>query len=448
MPSLKPSQLPAIERLATRKSTILVAPTGAGKTVICLSAIKRVIDAGKVNRVIVAAPAKVVENEVWTKEVVKWEQTAGLSVHTIAGTVPKRLEQLSQALDLKHEYRRATPARFGADVIVISLSNLDWLLNQDHGCDGIIIDELSKAAGKQTKALNTKSKGGCFIWRIGMTATPVSQDYQKLFTMAKRIDGGKALGTAKHNFLNHYFYSDYMGYNWTLKDGADKQIMAKLKKLVHIIDDDKAETLPAVHEHVIRFDMPAETRGVYNTMKKHMVTENREAANAAVQSGVLRQIGSGFTYRQDSEVVDVYDTRRSSEAYTWVKNHPKGTRLIIFYEYKEQGRALEGLFQGRATGTISCFMSPGADILLAQINSLSHGVDGLQRVCSDILFYHPMWSRDAHEQAIGRVWRTGQTEEVNVTTLVCNDTLDELVMSRVEDRGEWMKLFKQHLGAK
>jgi SNF2 family DNA or RNA helicase len=56
-----------------------------------------------------------------------------------------------------------------------------------------------------------------------------------------------------------------------------------------------------------------------------------------------------------------------------------------------------------------------------------------------------MWSRDATEQAIGRVWRTGQTKEVNVTTLVCDDTLDDLVMQRVEDRGEWMKLFKKHL---
>ena len=431
MPSLKPSQLPAIERLATRKSTILVAPTGAGKTVICLSAIKRVIDAGKVNRVIVAAPAKVVENEVWTKEVVKWEQTAGLSVHTIAGTVPKRLEQLSQALDLKHEYRRATPARFGADVIVISLSNLDWLLNQDHGCDGIIIDELSKAAGKQTKALNTKSKGGCFIWRIGMTATPVSQDYQKLFTMAKRIDGGKALGTAKHNFLNHYFYSDYMGYNWTLKDGADKQIMAKLKKLVHIIDDDKAETLPAVHEHVIRFDMPAETRGVYNTMKKHMVVGDVEAANAAVASGKLRQIASGFMYRtEDAHSAVILDIKRYRAYEKWVKGL-KGKPGLVFYEFVAQ----------------STWSAP-SNVTFAQIQSMSHGVDGLQYEYADMLFVQPVWSRDSQQQAIGRLHRQGQKNEVNVTTLVCNDTLDDLVMERVEDRGEWMKLFKQHLGAK
>ena len=423
MPSLKPSQLPAIERLATRKSTILVAPTGAGKTVICLSAIKRVIDAGKVKRVIVAAPAKVVENMVWTKERLKWDHLAGMRVLNITGDAKKRGSLLAYANT--NDY----------DAIVISLNNLDWLLEQGHGkghgCDGIIIDELSKAAGKQTKAMNTKRKGGCFIWHIGMTATPVSNDYQKLFTMAKRIDGGKALGTAKHNFLNQYFYSDYMGYNWTLKDGADKQIMAKLKKLVHIIDDDKAETLPAVHEHVVRFDMPDETRGVYNTMKKHMVVGDVEAANAAVASGKLRQIASGFMYRtEDAHSAVILDIKRYRAYEKWVKGL-KGKPGLVFYEFVAQ----------------STWSAP-SNVTFAQIQSMSHGVDGLQYEYADMLFVQPVWSRDSQQQAIGRLHRQGQKNEVNVTTLVCNDTLDDLVMERVEDRGEWMKLFKQHLGAK
>ena len=76
---------------------------------------------------------------------------------------------------------------------------------------------------------------------------------------------------------------------------------------------------------------------------------------------------------------------------------------------------------------------------------MSHGVDGLQHDYADVLFYHPIWSRDATEQAIGRVWRTGQEKEVNITTLVCEDSLDDLVVSRVEDRAEWMKLFISHL---
>ena len=52
------------------------------------------------------------------------------------------------------------------------------------------------------------------------------------------------------------------------------------------------------------------------------------------------------------------------------------------------------------------------------------------------------------EQAEGRLWRTGANEKVNITTLICPNTLDDLVMKRVEDRAEWMKMFKKHLGAK
>ena len=146
MPSLKTSQLPAIDRISTRRATLLVAPTGAGKTVICLSAVKKVVDANKIKRMIVACPAKVVG--VWPKEVKKWDHLKGLEVITLTGDPAQRKKALKQ----------------NADVLVISLNNLDWLLDQKHGADGIIIDELSKAAGKQTKGLNTKRRGDCFIY--------------------------------------------------------------------------------------------------------------------------------------------------------------------------------------------------------------------------------------------------------------------------------------------
>ena len=139
--SLKPEQVEAIERLSTRKTTLLVAPTGAGKTVICLSAIQRILAVEKLKRVIVACPAKVVG--VWPKEVAKWPHLKGLIVKDLTGEPEIRSAKLDQPF---------------IDVIVVSLNNLEWLLNQDHGADGIIIDELSKAAGKQTKGLNTKER--------------------------------------------------------------------------------------------------------------------------------------------------------------------------------------------------------------------------------------------------------------------------------------------------
>jgi len=408
---LSNDQEDAISRLYEHNATILVAATGVGKTVICQTAIKE-LQGNFVTKAIVAAPAKVVENSVWFNEAAKWEHLCHLKVCELKGDAVARTELLKQ----------------DADVIVVSLNNLDWLLQQDHGADGIIVDELSKAAGKQTAKLKSKKWGGCFKWRVGMTATPVSQNFEKLYPMCRIIDGGAALGTNKSKYLSNYFYSDYMGYNWTLKDGAEVEITKKIASLVYLVDDNKADTLPELTETLIRFDMPATTREVYNEMKKHMVVGDVEAANEAVKSGKLRQIASGFLY--EDEEVHHLDGARVTAATKWCGSLG-GKPGLIFYEFVEHGHRLSNFV--------------GSNIKLAQINSMSHGVDGLQHQFADLLFYHPVWSRDAYEQAIGRVWRQGQEKPVSVTTLVCNDTLDDVVMNRVDGRGEWMKLFKQHL---
>jgi superfamily II DNA or RNA helicase len=323
---------------------------------------------------------------------------------------------------------------------------LNGCSTKTHGADGIIIDELSKASGKQTNGLNTKRRGDCFKWRVGMTATPVSQNFERIFDMVKRVDKGKAFGTNKNDYLNKYFYSDYMGYNWTLRAGAEERILARITKLVHMVDDTKEATLPPlVHDIEQRFDMPSGTRAVYNKMKKDMVVGDIEAVNAAVRDGKLRQIASGFAYDEDKNVAKL-DSARIDEAVNWWLDHKRPA--VIFYEYVAQGERLEAVFAKHLSGSVDDFINGKGTVLVAQISSLSHGVDGLQDVCHDGLFYHPVWSRDQKEQALGRLWRTGQKHPVTMTTLVCNDTLDDVVIARVEGRKEWMDLFTKHMGGK
>jgi len=417
---LTTDQETAIDRLFERDHTILVAPTGAGKTVVALTAINDLTQEKYLAKVIVAAPAKVIEKMIWPREAAKWEHLTGLRIVQLEGTGPQRSKTL-----LANE----------ADIILISLNNLNWLLKQNHGCDGIVIDELSKAAGKWTKGLKSKKLAGCLTWRVGMTATPVSQNFEKLYGMCRVIDEGRALGTNKQKYLGEYFYPDYQGYNWTLKGFADASITSKVRALVHLVTDDKVKVLPALRQAVIKFDMPAKTREIYNEMKKHMVVGDIESANQAVNSGKLRQISSGFLYRENETPqqfgIEGGINFRLRQAVAWGLDR-RDVGGIVFYEFIEQREQLEEFFKGD-------------NFLLAQVQSMSHGIDGLQNQFSEILFYHPVWSRDMAEQAVGRVWRQGQEKPVTVTTLVCNDTLDELVMARVEDRGQWMKLFKQHL---
>jgi len=411
--SLTPDQIKAIERLFEYDHTILVAGTGVGKTVIALTAIHDLTQENYLTKVIVAAPAKVIEKMIWPREAAKWEHLTGLRIVQLEGTAPQRIKTL-----LANE----------ADIILVSLNNLNWLLKQDHGCDGVVIDELSKAAGKWTRGLKSKKLAGYLTWRVGMTATPVSQNFEKLYGMCRIIDEGRALGTNKQKYLEEYFYPDYQGYNWTLKGFADASITSKVRSLVHLVTDDKVKVLPPLRESVLKFDMPAETRKIYNEMKRHMVIEDRESSNQAVKSGVLRQLGSGFYY-QDNGVATALDTARADAAGHWAKSL-KGAPGIVFYEFVEQLVQL-----GRLPD----------NIMRAQIQSMSHGIDGLQNIHNSVCFFQPPWSRDQREQSVGRIWRQGQTKPVTITTLVCNDTLDELVMARVEDRGQWMKLFKQHL---
>lgn len=423
--SLTPDQQQAITRLVEHDETILVAGTGVGKTVIGLTAIKELIATEELERVIVACPARVLATKVWRKEVDKWPHLKGMKVVQLHGDVRAREKTLAAHPD--------------AHVWVVSLNNLAWLLfRQPHNAQGIVIDELSKAAGKQTKRLKSEKYAGKLWWRVGATATPVSQNFEKLYAMCRVIDRGSALGTNKEKFLNAYFYPDYNGYNWSLRDGAETEILARVAPLVHVVPDNKADTLPPLQTREMRFRMPSETRGVYDEMREHMVVDDVEAANQAVKSGKLRQIASGFMYAQHinsvtgkpyNEIVPLDSARLNAAADWW--NYLAGEPGFIFYEFTEQHDQLAAVVPD--------------NVRLAQITAMSHGVDGLQHEFNKVLFYQPHWSRDATEQAIGRFWRQGQTKKVEVTTLICEDTLDDVVVSRVEGNAQWMEKFVQHL---
>lgn len=440
---LTANQSLAIDHLWGNHHAILIAPTGTGKTAVALAAIQARLDYGTNKRAIVVAPPKVINN--WPIEAAKWEST--LKIALLTGNPAERAAMVKDTTK---------------DVLVVSLNNLNSLLALNHGCDLILIDELSKATGKQTSKLKNKP-ADTIITRWAMTATPVSESFENLYAMCRIIDSGKALGRSKQSYLTKYFYpTDYKQYNWALQAGSDTKILEKVEHLIHIIDYKKEEFMAPIITDDYLFKLPAATLKRYDMMRKDMLVDLDDttivAANAAVMTSKLRQMASGFALNEDGAVIE-YDNFRAEAASKWIEEL-EGRTAIILYEYNHQRDQLQRVLAqmeilftcvyggSDSEGSIAAFKDGAVQILVAQQSTLSHGVDGLQHVCADLLFFQPCWSKDINEQAQGRIHRQGQTKQVRVTYLVAENTVDDVVLTRLEDKSQHMSAFMDHLKKK
>jgi hypothetical protein len=290
-----------------------------------------------------------------------------------------------------------------------------------------------------------------------MSASPVAESFEKLYSMMRVLDCGERLGRTKEGFLNkHFFALDFKGYRWQLKGGAEEEILDKINDVLYVVESDKHETLPPVVEGYQYFDMSPEAADAYAVMKRDMLLELSGSAavapNKAVASGKMRQIASGFIVDEYEEVHD-FDELRAHAVWVWAAAL-QGRQGVILYQYNHQRVQLRRVLADQAVYAyggsdkavaLAKFKAKDFQLLVAQERVLSHGIDGLQDVCSDMLFMQPPWSADTKIQAIGRLHRTGQKHTTNITTLMANKSLDSLVEDRQTSKAEHMKNFLTHL---
>ena len=414
---LKKDQIEAIDDIALNDETILIAPMGAGKTVVTATAVHRLLNAGSLGRVLIAAPILACDTawkNVWTE----WAHLKGLTVAFAMGQEKTRKAALAE----------------NADVTVINHENLGWLVKQyrQFPFDGVVCDELSKfrAVGAPTfRALYKimrKAK-----WRVGLTGTVVSEDFIGLFAMAKMLDDGRALGTRKDRFLADYFFpTDYMQYNWELREDGARRIINRLRGLCHVIPS-YTDTLPPLDVGLIRVELSEETLAAYYEMQKHSVWNGVQAINAATQAGCLKQLACGFIY--DNELTHRIGTEKHDAAMAYLKTID--TPVLVIYSYVEELKLMlrefpdapvigDGASRRDKQRMVAAFSEGEYPIMFAHPLAFGHGTDGLQDSCYEMLMLSPLWSLDSFDQTVARIWRRGQDREVCVRVIVAEDTID------------------------
>jgi len=77
-------------------------------------------------------------------------------------------------------------------------------------------------------------------------------------------------------------------------------------------------------------------------------------------------------------------------------------------------------------------------VFISTLGAGGVGIDELQEVCHNLIFFDRAWSPTLNDQAIGRIKRYGQKNIINVWDLVTVDTIDEVRLGKIEYTKQWV----------
>ena len=430
--ALRPYQELAADFLFESDRAMILAPVGAGKTALTLTAMRDMLRDGVVQRFLVVAPKRVAES-VWPTEAKLWAPELSLSV--VIGTPTQRVKAL----------------RANVQVVVVTYDNLQWLAEQPLPFDGVVFDELTRLknpSGKRFKALLKVLDAMPIRW--GLTGSFTSNGLEDVFGQCKVIDQS-LLGRSKGAFLQQYFHCINRDYgDWEPRADALPMVMERIRKATFVLDaGEYKDKLPPLHIVEMRCTMEMTE---YKAMKKDFMVQFPDAqaiaANAGVVTGKLQQMSSGFVYDTRTVPSDRPGKFTTTKSAVWFSDHKfellddlltenQHANTIIAYQYQEELAELQRRYPRAVTldepDAIERWNAGKVELLLVHPKSAGHGLN-LQFGGCHMVFLSLPWSLELFEQTIGRLHRSGQRHAVWVYVLLTEDTVDEKIYVALHDK--------------
>lgn len=452
-----------IQRVLDQRELGLFLDMGLGKTVICLTAIDKLInDHCLVSKCLIIAPLEV-SKSTWTNEIASWQHLTRLRVSNIASA--------------KGEKGRIKALVQKADIYIINRENVAWLVGfvgAKWPFDMVVVDELSSFKNDESIRFKQLNKVRPLIKRfVGLTGTP--GDYVKLWALMKLIDQGKSLGASKRAYLDRFFDSKQVTANaahrrYTLKQGAEDHIKELIQDTV--ISRQAKEYSELELPPITYIDYPVEldekSLEAYKKFERDSVLEmvaaieaqkvlgeetapsaaqlvQLVALNAAALSGKLRQFANGAIYKHSAMEV------QANREYIEVHNHKIeaiselveqcNSNVVIFYEWQHDLERLQKALKeykpvwikDKYNGDIISDWNAGKiKVLLGHPLSMGHGLN-LQYGGHYEIWMCPIWSTELWRQGVTRVYRQGQRYHTYIYRVHVPGLIEDDVISRQED---------------
>jgi len=433
MPGLRPYQDDAADFLYEHDRGMILAPVGAGKTAITLTAMAAMVTDGHVRRWLVLAPKRVC-TDVWPVEGPKW--APGLTMAVAVGT-PRQ---------------RAAAFASDAKVVVTNYDNLQTAPPDLSSFDGIVFDELTRLknpSGKRFKALEKVIEP--FNVRWGLTGSFTSNGLEDVFGQCKIVEQA-LLGRSKGAFLQKFFVCLNREYGeWMPRKGALGAVMDAIRPATYVLEPGEyKDRLPPLHTVEMRCDLADRTP--YEKMKKDYLVELKgqqiTALTAASVTSKLQQMASGFIYNSQTVAQETAGKFTQAKEAVWFSPHKfdllddilaenQRDNTIVVYNYREELAELRRRYPHAATvdepDAIARWNAGKIQLLLIHPKSAGHGLN-LQHGGNKMVFVSLPWSLELFEQTVGRLHRGGQTKPVWAYVLLSNKTIDERIWAALYDK--------------
>lgn len=480
-------QRKAVRFLRDNPMSYLFLDVGMGKSIICLTLLRDMLDRGWKGKALVIAPLRVAK-ATWPDEIDEWEHLDGLPYTLIRaedddddiksgydaiykpryakerwyGETPADAARFARAKanpwrqDAKEAKRRAQ-ALEDTQLHIINIERVEWLVEfwkerwkthrQKWPYDTLIIDESSKFGVHNTLRFRALKKVLKRIKRLHeLTASPATEGYMKLFAQMYLLDQGERLGRNITAYRERYYTQNPYTKKWILNPGADEKIANKIADLGLVLKAaDYRDVLKVEDWQPLKrkIKLPSDLMEIYwrfeETMFLHYDTEEIEALNGGALVNKLLQFAAGAVYNESRKVVAIHDEK--IEALRELKEELGDEPLLVCYWFKSSLDRLKKAFpkavvMDKAGKCIKPWNEGKIDMLLINPGSAAHGLNMQKGPGHDVAFFDLVWSRELYEQVIGRLARQGQRQLVRVHHLLVVGSADELVYDTLVDKGE------------
>ena len=423
---LHPYQQEMIKRASSIPSLGLFMEPGLGKTVTALTIIAEQFT----GKTLIIAPKRVAEN-VWDKEISNWTHLQKLKLSKVLGTPQQRLAALKSK----------------ADIYVVNLENLVWLLETGTTFNNLVIDESSRFKDPSTKRFKALKKHlKVFGRKLILTGTPSPQGISDLWAQVGILDLGARLETSLTKFRDKYMDPDQMNrhtrviYSWKPKAGAVETIQQKISDICFSLKAEDYLQLPECSRISHELDMSKQERQHYETLKKELVLDIQDQAitapTAAVLAGKLLQFTSGALYTEEKDWLPIHNVKLE---FLESLLEESATPTLIFYHFKHSLERIQKAFpeaQVLSDSNMQSWRDGKIRILLAHPQS---GGIGLNLQCNvgetaQTVWFDLPWSSENYIQANARIYRQGQEKPVIIHHLCVKDSIDEQVVKVLEGK--------------